>query len=135
MTMYEPPIAYHTFLTQFTQIHLKKGERIKDFNSQIFNTLNKILEEKKPNAPIIFGCYKNEMPSNVNFSIRSSRINNLNASIQKEMKMEEFMVEKNVDPDIILGKVQREVNTLAISNQGMSTSRNVENQGVGGGIL
>jgi hypothetical protein len=32
MTMYAPPIAYHTFLTQFTQIHLKKGERIRDFN-------------------------------------------------------------------------------------------------------
>jgi hypothetical protein len=32
MTMYAPPIAYHTLLTQFTQIHLKKGERIRDFN-------------------------------------------------------------------------------------------------------
>jgi hypothetical protein len=34
-----------------------------------------------------------------------------------------------------LGKVQRKMNTLAISNQGPSTSRKVENQGVGGGIL
>jgi hypothetical protein len=34
MTRYAQPIAYHTFLTQFTQIHLQKGERIKDFNLQ-----------------------------------------------------------------------------------------------------
>jgi hypothetical protein len=32
MTMYAPLVAYHTFLTKFTQIHLKKGERIRDFN-------------------------------------------------------------------------------------------------------
>jgi hypothetical protein len=28
LTMYAPPVAYHTLLTQFTQIRLKKGERI-----------------------------------------------------------------------------------------------------------
>jgi hypothetical protein len=28
LTMYAPPVAYHTLLMQFTQIHLKKGERI-----------------------------------------------------------------------------------------------------------
>jgi hypothetical protein len=32
MTMYAPPISYHTLLTHFTQIHLKHGERIKNFN-------------------------------------------------------------------------------------------------------
>jgi hypothetical protein len=35
MTMYAPPVAYHTLLTQFTQIHLKKGERIKGFQFTI----------------------------------------------------------------------------------------------------
>jgi hypothetical protein len=57
--------------------------------------------------------------------------------------MEEIMLETDVDPEIILGKVQRQMDTLAISNQGASTSRNVENRGtrnvenrgVGGGIL
>jgi hypothetical protein len=33
MTMYAPPMEYHTLLTQFTQVHLKKGERIRYFNS------------------------------------------------------------------------------------------------------
>jgi hypothetical protein len=32
MTMCAPLIEYHTLLTQFTQIRLKKGERIKYFN-------------------------------------------------------------------------------------------------------
>jgi hypothetical protein len=49
--------------------------------------------------------------------------------------MEEFMLETNVDPEIILGKVQRQMNTLSISHQGPSTSRSVENQATSGGIL
>jgi hypothetical protein len=75
------------------------------------------------------------MPTNVNYAIRSSQINDLHGSIQKATKMEEFMLETNVDPEIILGKVQRQMNTLAISHQGPSTSRTVENRGTGGGIL
>ena len=75
MTMYAPPIAYHTLLTQFTQIHLKKEERIRDFNLRLFNTLNQIQEEQRPNAPVIFGYYKNSMPSNMNYAIRASQIN------------------------------------------------------------
>jgi hypothetical protein len=86
LTMYAPPVAYHTLLTQFTQIHLKKGERIKDFNLIFFKTLNQIPEEKQPNAPVIFGCYKNVMPSNVNYAIRSSGINDLDESIHKANK-------------------------------------------------
>jgi hypothetical protein len=53
------------------------------------------------------------------------------------------MLETYVDHDIILEKVQRQMDNIAISNQGASTSRNVENQrtrnvenrGFGGGIL
>jgi hypothetical protein len=53
------------------------------------------------------------------------------------------MLETYVDPEIILGKVQRQMDSIAISNQGAWTSRNVENwgtrnvenRGVGGGIL
>jgi hypothetical protein len=58
MTMYAQPIAYHTLVTPFTQIRLLKGERIIDFNLCVFKTLNQILEEQRPNVPIIFGCYK-----------------------------------------------------------------------------
>jgi hypothetical protein len=53
LTMYAPPVAYHTLLTQFTQIRLKKGERIRDFNFLFLRTLNQIQEEQKPNAPVI----------------------------------------------------------------------------------
>jgi hypothetical protein len=42
MTRYVDHIAYHTLLTQFTQIHFQKGERIMDFNLQFFKTLNQI---------------------------------------------------------------------------------------------
>jgi hypothetical protein len=90
--MYAPPIAYHTLLTQFTQIHLKKGERIRYFNLQFFKTLNQIPQEKRPNDHVILGCYKNAMPANVNYAIRSSQINDLDGAIQKETKMEEFML-------------------------------------------
>jgi len=37
--------------------------------------------------------------------------------------MEEYMLETNVDPEIILGKVQRQMKTLALSSQGPSTSK------------
>jgi hypothetical protein len=46
MTMYTPPVAYHTLLTQFTQIHLNKGERIRDFNLRFYKALNQILKIK-----------------------------------------------------------------------------------------
>jgi hypothetical protein len=53
------------------------------------------------------------------------------------------MLEKDVDPEMILGKFQRKMDNLAITNQGASTSRtdenigtrNIENKGIGGGIL
>jgi hypothetical protein len=61
MTMYSQPIAYHTLVTPFTQIRLLKGERIIDFHLCVFKTLNQILEEQRPNVPIIFGCYKNQI--------------------------------------------------------------------------
>jgi hypothetical protein len=66
--------------------------------------LNQFPEGKFPNDPVIFGCYNNDMPSNVNYAIRSSQINDLNEAIQKETEMEEYMLENNVDPKIILGK-------------------------------
>jgi hypothetical protein len=37
------------------------------------------------------------------------------------------MLETNADPEIILGKVQRQMNTLTISDQGVSMSRKVKN--------
>ena len=42
------------------------------------------------------------------------------------------MIETNVDPEIILGNVQREMGNLTISNQGSSSSKNVEKREIGG---
>jgi hypothetical protein len=86
MTMYAPLVAYHTFLTQFTQIHLKKGERIRDFNLRFFKMLNQIPEEKKPNNPVILGCYKNAMPTNVKYVIRAAQIEYLYGAMSKAMR-------------------------------------------------
>jgi hypothetical protein len=38
-------------------------------------------------------------------------------------------IRNSVNPDIILGKFQRKMDTFSVSNQGASTSRNVENWG------
>jgi hypothetical protein len=46
LNMFSPPVTYHTLLTNFTQICLKKNERIRDFNFRFNKTLNKIPEEK-----------------------------------------------------------------------------------------
>jgi hypothetical protein len=44
------------------------------------------------------------------------------------------MLETNVDPEIILRKVQRQMTNLSISHQASSTSRSSENRAIGGGI-
>jgi len=53
--------------------------------------------------------------------------------------MEEYMLETNVDPKIILGKAQTQtqtqMTTLAFSSQRESTLRSIEWWGVGGGIF
>jgi hypothetical protein len=131
MTMYVPPITYHTLLTQFTQIHLKKGERIRYFKLRFYKVLNQIPEDQRPNDPIILGCYKNAMLSNVKYSIRDDQINNLYGDMNKETKMEGIMIETNANPNIILGKVQREMTNLTITNQGVLSSNNVEKRGIG----
>jgi hypothetical protein len=102
MTMYAPHVSYHNLLTQFTQIHLKNGERIKDFNLQFFKTLNQIPKDQTPNDHFILGSYKNAIPAKVNYAIKVLKINDIHASIQKETNMEEFMLNTNVDPEIIL---------------------------------
>jgi hypothetical protein len=75
------------------------------------------------------------MTTNVNYAIKSSQINDLHGGIQKATKMEEYMIETNVDLEIILGKVQRQMFGFSISPQGPSTSRSSKNRGIGGGIL
>jgi hypothetical protein len=106
MTMYVPFVAYHNLLTQIIQIHLKKRERIKYFNLRLFKTLNQIPKDQRPNDHVIFGFYKNAISENVNYVIRVSQINDLHEAIQKATKMEEFMLETNVDPEIILKRLQ-----------------------------
>jgi hypothetical protein len=48
MTMYAPRVAYHTLLTQFTQMHLKEGERIRDFNLRFYKVLNQLPQDQIP---------------------------------------------------------------------------------------
>jgi hypothetical protein len=42
LTMFSPPVAYHTLLTNFTQIDLMKNERIQDFNLRFNKNLSRI---------------------------------------------------------------------------------------------
>jgi hypothetical protein len=67
----------------------------------------------------------------------------LEEAMTKSTEMEEIMIEMGVDPDIILGKVQRQLGGLSIDNQGASSSRKNEefkprlaqNQTIGGGFF
>jgi hypothetical protein len=49
--------------------------------------------------------------------------------------MEEYMLETNVDPKIILEKVKRQMTSISISHQGPYTFRSVEGRAIGGGII
>lgn len=57
------------------------------------------------------------MPSIVKYAIKSSNI------ITLEDVMEENMLESNVDLEIMLGKEQRKMSSLTVSNQNTSSSR------------
>jgi hypothetical protein len=46
------------------------------------------------------------MPSNVNYAINDAQINALDEAITKATEIEEYMLDTNVDHDIICGKVQ-----------------------------
>jgi hypothetical protein len=113
-----PPISYHTLLTNFTQIGLRNNERIQYFNLRFNKTLSRIREDRIPNDSVILGCYKNAMPPNVKYSIRTSQMDILEEAMTKATEMEEIMIEMGVDPTIILGKVQRQMRGLDIDNQG-----------------
>jgi hypothetical protein len=126
LTMFSPPFAYHTLLIDFTQIGLRKNERIRDFNLRFNKTLSRILEDKIQNDPVILSCYKNAMSLNVKYSIRTSQMDTLEEAMTKATEMEEIMIEMGADPNIILGRVQRNMGGLNIDNQGASRSRNNE---------
>jgi hypothetical protein len=82
------------------------------------------------------------MPSNVNFVIKVAQIEYLNVAMNKVTKIEEIAVETYANPYIIISKVQKQMDTFNIVDQGASTSRKVEDQrarntrdqGLGGGI-
>jgi hypothetical protein len=103
--MFSPPIPYHTLLIDFTQIGLRKNERMQDFNLSFNKTLSRILEDKRPNDLVILGCYKNEITLNVKYAIKTSQMDTLKEVVTKATEMEEIMIETGVDPDIILGRV------------------------------
>jgi hypothetical protein len=105
--MFTPSVAYHTLLTNFTQICLKKNDRIRYFNLMFNKTLNKIPEDKRPNDTVILGCLKNFIPPNVKFTIRASQIDTLDEEMIEGKEMEEILIETGVNPDIILGRIER----------------------------
>jgi hypothetical protein len=88
LTMFSPPIAYHTLLTNFTQIELRKNERIQDFNLRFNKTLSRIPKDKIPNDLVILGFYKNAMPPNVKYSMRTSQMDTLEEAMTKSIEME-----------------------------------------------
>jgi hypothetical protein len=75
---------------------------------------------------VILDCYKNAMPPNVKYAIRTSQMDTSEETMIKATEMEEIKIETGVDPDIILGKVQRQLRGLNIDDQGASSSRNNE---------
>jgi hypothetical protein len=87
LNMFTPPITYHTLLTDFTQIGLRNNERIRDFNLRFNKTWSMIIEYKRLNDPVILGCYKNAIPSNVKYLIRASQMDTLEEEISKSIEM------------------------------------------------
>jgi hypothetical protein len=122
---------------------LRKNDRIRYFNLRFNKTLSKILEDKILNDPMILGCYKNSMPPNVKYVIRMSQMDTLEEAMIKATEMEEIMIEIGVDPDIILGKVHRQLGGLTIDDQGSfisirneeQKSQPIQNQTIGGGFF
>jgi hypothetical protein len=51
-------------------------------------TLSRILEDKRTNDPVILGCYKNAIPTNVKYSIRTSQMDTLEEAMTKATDME-----------------------------------------------
>jgi hypothetical protein len=88
LTMFTPPIAYHTLITNFNQIGLRKNERIPYFNLRFNKTLSKIPKDKIPNELVILGCYKNVMSPNVKYSIRTSHMDTLEEAMIKAIEIE-----------------------------------------------
>jgi hypothetical protein len=67
---------------------LRKNERIQDFNLRFNKTLSIILEDKRPNDPVILGCYKNAMPPNVKYAIKTSQMDTLEEVMIEDTEME-----------------------------------------------
>jgi hypothetical protein len=88
--------------------------------------LSNIPEDMRPNDPVILDFYKNEIPPNVKYAIRTFQMYTLEEEITKATEMEEIMIETGFDPDIILRKIQRQLGGLIIDNKGASSSRKNE---------
>ena len=110
---YSQPVPYYTLLTDFTQIHLEKNEKIRDFNLRFHKTLTQIPEDMRPNDLVILGCYKNVMPPNVKYAIKATNIDTSEEAMEKHFEMEDNMIPSNANLDIILGRVQR----LSLTNK------------------
>ena len=54
---------------------------------------------------MIFGCFNNAMPTDVRYVIKSYGITTLDEVMDKSYELEENILERNVDPELILGQV------------------------------
>lgn len=68
---------------EFTQIHLKKNEKIQYLILRFTHTLQRIPKDKKPNQLVIFCCFNNAMPTNVKYEIKAFGITTLEESMVK----------------------------------------------------
>ena len=78
---------------------------------------------------MIFGCFNNVIPANVKYAIKASSITTLDEAMENAYEMEENMLKKNVDLELILGKVLRKMKNLSLDHHRAPISRNEEGLG------
>ena len=83
-------------------------------------------EDKQPNERVIFGCFHNVVLDNVRYAIKDFEKPDLDEEIEKSYDMVENIPKSNVDPNLILGEVQRQMISLSMNPQHTLISRNVE---------
>lgn len=99
----------------FTQIYLKKNKKNQDFIIRFKHTLQRIPKDKRPNQPVNFGCFNNAMLANVKYTIKASRITTLEEAMVKAYEMEENMLGRNANLELILGKIKRQMSIFLVS--------------------
>ena len=85
---YSQPVSYYTLLSEFTQVHLQKNEKVQDFDFRFHQTLHRIPKDERPNQPFIFNYFKIDMSANVRYAIKAFNTTALEEAIIKAYEME-----------------------------------------------